>query len=192
MQRLPISSKLHLGYARLNRAPGPAMSVEALRAPRSMAVLPPSALSRTLRCIVTSSSSGSRGPHLAGLLRLAQLRRPALDKPQHGAFSTSRPSVHAASAANVDTEPATQPAGEEGVAAAPAAPSRGGVFQSQAYPFTDIEAKWQSHWDEHKTFRTPDFKDLDTTKPKFYALDMFPYPRYHLRPPRWVAALSTS
>jgi hypothetical protein len=32
------------------------------------------------------------------------------------------------------------------------------------------------YWAEHKTFRTPDFKDLDTTKPKYYVLDMFPYP----------------
>jgi leucyl-tRNA synthetase len=52
-----------------------------------------------------------------------------------------------------------------------------GTFQSTAYPFTDIEGKWQRYWQENKTFRTPDFKDLDTTKPKFYALDMFPYPR---------------
>lgn len=49
--------------------------------------------------------------------------------------------------------------------------------KSMAYPFTEIEAKWQAHWEEHQTFRTPDFKDLDTSKPKFYALDMFPYPR---------------
>ena len=34
------------------------------------------------------------------------------------------------------------------------------------------------HWLEHKTFRTPHITELDTTKPKFYALDMFPYPRY--------------
>lgn len=33
------------------------------------------------------------------------------------------------------------------------------------------------YWAENKTFRTPEFKDLDTSKPKFYALDMFPYPR---------------
>lgn len=32
------------------------------------------------------------------------------------------------------------------------------------------------YWAEHKTFKTPDFKDLDTSKPKFYVLDMFPYP----------------
>lgn len=50
-------------------------------------------------------------------------------------------------------------------------------FKSTAYPFTEIESKWQAYWDEHQTFRTPDFKDLDTSKPKFYALDMFPYPR---------------
>jgi leucyl-tRNA synthetase len=45
------------------------------------------------------------------------------------------------------------------------------------YPFAAIEAKWQRHWDDHQTFRTPDIAEgLDTTKPKFYALDMFPYP----------------
>lgn len=43
------------------------------------------------------------------------------------------------------------------------------------YPFREIEARWQSYWEEHATFRTPDV--VDTSKPKFYALDMFPYPR---------------
>ena len=43
-----------------------------------------------------------------------------------------------------------------------------------AYPFNDIEKKWQTYWDEHKTFRTPD--EVDTSKPKYYVLDMFPYP----------------
>lgn len=48
--------------------------------------------------------------------------------------------------------------------------------QSNAYPFTAIEKKWREYWEEKQTFRTPEFKDLDTSKPKFYALDMFPYP----------------
>jgi hypothetical protein len=48
--------------------------------------------------------------------------------------------------------------------------------QSTAYPFTDIEKKWQQYWDENQTFRTPD--NVDTSKPKYYVLDMFPYPRY--------------
>lgn len=47
--------------------------------------------------------------------------------------------------------------------------------QSTAYPFTEIEQKWQDYWEEHKTFRTPE--DIDTSKPKYYVLDMFPYPR---------------
>ncbi|HMP90152.1 MAG TPA: leucine--tRNA ligase [Kiritimatiellia bacterium] len=42
------------------------------------------------------------------------------------------------------------------------------------YPFTEIEKKWQKYWDEHKTFRTPD--TLDAHRPKYYVLDMFPYP----------------
>jgi leucyl-tRNA synthetase len=36
----------------------------------------------------------------------------------------------------------------------------------------NIEQKWQSYWLDNKTFKTTD----DTSKPKFYALDMFPYP----------------
>ncbi|WP_116124582.1 leucine--tRNA ligase [Lewinella sp. IMCC34183] len=35
-----------------------------------------------------------------------------------------------------------------------------------------LDRKWQDHWKEHKTYRTPD----DTDRPKFYVLDMFPYP----------------
>ena len=36
-----------------------------------------------------------------------------------------------------------------------------------------IEPKWQKYWEEHKTFHTDVW---DFSKPKFYALDMFPYP----------------
>jgi len=42
------------------------------------------------------------------------------------------------------------------------------------YPFTDIEKKWQGYWAANKTFRTP--IKPDPTKPKYYVLDMFPYP----------------
>ena len=40
------------------------------------------------------------------------------------------------------------------------------------YNFTKIEARWQKYWEENKTFRTVD----DFSKPKYYILDMFPYP----------------
>ncbi len=41
------------------------------------------------------------------------------------------------------------------------------------YNFSEIEPKWQKYWDDNKTF----FTDVwDFSKPKFYALDMFPYP----------------
>ena len=40
------------------------------------------------------------------------------------------------------------------------------------YNFSAIEKKWQRFWLEHKTFKTEDGGD----KPKFYCLDMFPYP----------------
>ena len=43
-----------------------------------------------------------------------------------------------------------------------------------AYPFKDIEAKWQAYWERHATFRVP--AQVDTSKPKYYVLDMFPYP----------------
>lgn len=41
------------------------------------------------------------------------------------------------------------------------------------YNFQDIEKKWQDYWDENKTFKT---EALDKSKPKYYVLDMFPYP----------------
>ncbi len=41
-----------------------------------------------------------------------------------------------------------------------------------AYPFASIEKKWQEHWKKQKAFRTP----TDRTRPKYYVLDMFPYP----------------
>ena len=41
------------------------------------------------------------------------------------------------------------------------------------FEHTKIEKKWQKYWDENKTFQTDVW---DFTKPKFYALDMFPYP----------------
>ena len=42
-----------------------------------------------------------------------------------------------------------------------------------AYNFNEVEQKWQKYWDENKTFKTDAW---DFSKPKFYALDMFPYP----------------
>jgi len=40
------------------------------------------------------------------------------------------------------------------------------------YQFREIEQKWQKHWAQNQTFKA----EKDTTKPKFYVLDMFPYP----------------
>ena len=42
-----------------------------------------------------------------------------------------------------------------------------------SYNFNEIEKKWQKYWDEHETFKTDVW---DFSKPKYYALDMFPYP----------------
>ena len=41
------------------------------------------------------------------------------------------------------------------------------------YTPSAIEPKWQKFWKKNKTFKTD---DTDTSKPKFYVLDMFPYP----------------
>ena len=42
-----------------------------------------------------------------------------------------------------------------------------------SYNFKEVEKKWQEYWDKNKTFYTDVW---DFSKPKFYALDMFPYP----------------
>ena len=46
------------------------------------------------------------------------------------------------------------------------------------YPFDQIEPKWQVIWDERQIFHAPNSgeKNFDSRKPKFYVLDMFPYP----------------
>jgi leucyl-tRNA synthetase len=46
------------------------------------------------------------------------------------------------------------------------------------FPFSDFEPAWQSRWDTDKTFRTPGPGEpgFDPAKPKYYVLDMFPYP----------------
>ncbi|MEZ4696298.1 MAG: leucine--tRNA ligase [Rhodothermales bacterium] len=43
-----------------------------------------------------------------------------------------------------------------------------------SYDYSAIESRWQHYWVENKTFRTPE--SVDTSRPKFYVLDMFPYP----------------
>ena len=44
------------------------------------------------------------------------------------------------------------------------------------YPFYDIEPKWQAHWDENSTFRAANPGEPGSERPKYYILDMFPYP----------------
>ena len=41
------------------------------------------------------------------------------------------------------------------------------------FDHTKIEPKWQKYWDENKTFKTDCYDD---SKPKYYCMDMFPYP----------------
>ena len=46
------------------------------------------------------------------------------------------------------------------------------------FPFDDFEPQWQNRWESDKTFSVPNPGDanFDAGKPKFFALDMFPYP----------------
>jgi leucyl-tRNA synthetase len=45
-------------------------------------------------------------------------------------------------------------------------------MQNSEYNFSKIEPKWQKYWEENNTFKAIDFD----SRPKFYILDMFPYP----------------
>ena len=46
------------------------------------------------------------------------------------------------------------------------------TFKDMEYNFKEIEAKWQSRWRADKTYKV----EADPARPKFYVLDMFPYP----------------
>ena len=40
------------------------------------------------------------------------------------------------------------------------------------YNFKEIEKRWQQYWIDHQTYKVTE----DNSKPKYYVLDMFPYP----------------
>ena len=50
--------------------------------------------------------------------------------------------------------------------------------QRKPFPFFDFEPQWQKYWAENNSFHTPNpgDADFDASKPKYFILDMFPYP----------------
>ena len=50
--------------------------------------------------------------------------------------------------------------------------------QRKAFPFSDFEPRWQAEWESADAFHTPNpgDPDFDASKPKYFVLDMFPYP----------------
>ena len=48
----------------------------------------------------------------------------------------------------------------------------------KTYQPSEIEPRWQQHWDDQQSFRVgnPGDPGFDASKPKYYVLDMFPYP----------------
>jgi leucyl-tRNA synthetase len=52
------------------------------------------------------------------------------------------------------------------------------VTRSNRYEPQAIEARWQAAWEANRTYRTPGpgDADFDASRPKYYVLDMFPYP----------------
>jgi leucyl-tRNA synthetase len=52
------------------------------------------------------------------------------------------------------------------------------MSQRKPFPFPEFESRWQQHWLSTGAFRAPNpgDADFDASKPKFYVLDMFPYP----------------
>ena len=50
--------------------------------------------------------------------------------------------------------------------------------QRKRFPFDTFEPEWQQQWEDARAFRTPNpgDADFDASKPKYYVLDMFPYP----------------
>ncbi|KAL2473415.1 tRNA synthetase class I family protein [Forsythia ovata] len=100
--------------------------------------------------------------------------RPPLLHHHHQKFSTSSRSLRLTNCINLRINDKVGSASGDEVDEEKENASKQEKQVKRAYPFHEIEPKWQRYWENNKTFHTPD--EIDTAKPKFYVLDMFPYP----------------
>jgi hypothetical protein len=151
--------------------PGRALPVTAAAAPSSRILQPPSATAARARMAAAPNvllAAGRR--RLGAAVSSVWTVRGASSASAASRTMTVR-TMAAASSSDASREIKTKGVTDVvGTTDAEGAGARNG-----GYPFADIEARWQKHWADNKTFKTPE--KIDTTKPKFYALDMFPYPR---------------
>lgn len=112
-------------------------------------------------------------------------RRSALVPPPPAAAAAASTAAAAAAAARRRHSTMTATAGGNGTAgpspssfpSPPSSPATVATGPAGAtYDFTALEKKWQAHWEEAGTFAVDAAAAAASGKPKFYALDMFPYP----------------
>eukprot|EP00741_Cyanophora_paradoxa_P005263 tig00000865_g5102.t1 len=158
----PARSALGLGVSLVRSAPAAALSA-AITARSSVASRP-----------ATSCRQFNVIPQYSGLRLADRLFRPDVSERLFAAARAGRAARSISQDAASGSIRAQADAVSTPSSPSPAASSGASSAEGATYPFTEVEKRWQQYWLENKTFRTPE--KPDTSKPKFYVLDMFPYP----------------